>query len=76
MAGGARATIGAAAIRRQQMTGKKGISALMENKRAFFIAVFASLVYCVAIEDLVTDSMLASVVFYMVTNKESWDKPW
>lgn len=42
MAGGSRATIGAAAIRRQQMTGKKGISALMENKRAFFIAVFAS----------------------------------
>ncbi|THW40772.1 general substrate transporter [Aureobasidium pullulans] len=36
------ATVGAAALRRQQMTGKKGISALMDNKHAFFIAIFAS----------------------------------
>lgn len=35
-------TIGAAAIRRRELTGKTGMSALMENKRALFIAVFAS----------------------------------
>jgi hypothetical protein len=35
-------TIGAAAVRRRELTGKTGISALMENKKAFFIAVFAS----------------------------------
>lgn len=35
-------TIGAAAIRRRELTGKTGMSALMENKKAFFIAVFAS----------------------------------
>ena len=42
MAGEALATLGAAALRRQQMTGKKGISALMDNKRALWIAIFAS----------------------------------
>ncbi|KAK5122853.1 hypothetical protein LTR85_003768 [Meristemomyces frigidus] len=42
MAAGRCATIGAAAVRRQQMTGKKGVSALMDNKKAFFVAIFAS----------------------------------
>jgi hypothetical protein len=34
--------VGAAAIRRQQLTGKKGVASLTQNKKAFFIAVFAS----------------------------------
>ena len=35
---------GAAAIRRAQVTGKHGIGALMSNKAAFGVAVFASYV--------------------------------
>ncbi|KAK5677780.1 hypothetical protein LTS10_009663 [Elasticomyces elasticus] len=42
MAGGSTLAIGAAAIRRQELTGKKGVASLMQNKRAFFIAIFAS----------------------------------
>ncbi|KAI5357700.1 Putative major facilitator, sugar transporter, major facilitator superfamily [Septoria linicola] len=42
MVAGSGAAVGAAAIRRQQLTGKKGVASLMQNKRAFFIAVFAS----------------------------------
>ena len=34
--------IGAAAIRRRELTGKTGIAALMDNKKTLFIAVFAS----------------------------------
>jgi hypothetical protein len=44
MTGAQGLTIGAAAIRRRELTGKSGMSALMENKKAFFIAVFASFV--------------------------------
>lgn len=42
MTGAEGLTIGAAAIRRRELTGKTGMSALLENKKAFFIAVFAS----------------------------------
>ncbi|KAK3615934.1 hypothetical protein LTR56_026299 [Elasticomyces elasticus] len=42
MAGGSTLAIGAAAVRRQELTGKKGVASLMQNKRAFFIAIFAS----------------------------------
>jgi hypothetical protein len=45
MTGAEGLTIGAAAIRRRELTGKSGMSALMENKKAFFIAVFASFVF-------------------------------
>jgi hypothetical protein len=43
MAGGGNASIGAAAVIRQQTTGKTGLSTLMENKKSLVIAVFASL---------------------------------
>lgn len=42
MTAGTAVAVGAAAIRRQELIGKKGVSALMENKKAFFIAIFAS----------------------------------
>lgn len=42
MTAGSTLAIGAAAIRRQELTGKKGVASLTENKRAFFIAIFAS----------------------------------
>jgi hypothetical protein len=45
MTGAEGLTIGAAAVRRRELTGKTGMSALMENKKAFFIAVFASFVF-------------------------------
>jgi hypothetical protein len=45
MTGAEGLTIGAAAIRRRELTGKSGMSALMENKKAFFIAIFASFVF-------------------------------
>jgi hypothetical protein len=43
MAGGGNASIGAAAVIRQQTTGKTGLSTLMENKKSLVIAIFASL---------------------------------
>jgi hypothetical protein len=43
MTGGANASIGAAAVIRQQATGKTGLSALMQNKKSLLIAIFASL---------------------------------
>ncbi|CAJ2504319.1 Uu.00g117130.m01.CDS01 [Anthostomella pinea] len=43
MTGGAMASQGAAAHRRAQLTGKTGISALMSNKTAFGVAMFASI---------------------------------
>ncbi|KAK4610312.1 hypothetical protein CLAFUW4_13634 [Fulvia fulva] len=42
MVAGAGIAIGAAAVRRQELTGKRGVASLMQNKKAFFIAVFAS----------------------------------
>jgi hypothetical protein len=43
MAGGGNASIGAAAVIRQQTTGKTGLGTLIENKKSLVIAVFASL---------------------------------
>lgn len=61
MAGGGAAVIGAAALRRQQMTGKKGISALLENKRAIGIALFASYVQPYLVSVSVSSSQLLTL---------------
>ena len=42
MAGGARDVQGAAALRRAQVTGKSGVGALIANRKALGVAVFAS----------------------------------
>lgn len=42
MAAGTGEVQGAAALRRAQVTGKSGVSALLANKKALGVAVFAS----------------------------------
>jgi hypothetical protein len=75
MTGAEGLTIGAAAIRRRELTGKSGMSALMENKKAFFIAVFASFVF--QFDQQETNpayASSASEAYSMATNRVSSDK--
>jgi len=75
MTGAEGLTIGAAAIRRRELTGKTGMSALMENKKAFFIAVFASFVSLHSIKDECAYTLIGLEVSYMATSKAFLDKP-
>jgi hypothetical protein len=75
MTGAEGLTIGAAAIRRRELTGKTGMSALMENKKAFFIAVFASFVFFFHEQrSQPAYASPASEVYSMATNRVYSDK--
>ena len=75
MTGAEGLTIGAAAIRRRELTGKSGMSALMENKKAFFIAIFASFVFLLnGQKGKPADTSSASEVYSMATNRVFSDK--
>jgi hypothetical protein len=75
MTGAEGLTIGAAAIRRRELTGKSGMSALMENKKAFFIAIFASFVSLFhGKQSHPAYVSTASEVYSMVTSRVSSDK--
>jgi hypothetical protein len=75
MTGAEGLTIGAAAIRRRELTGKSGMSALMENKKAFFIAIFASFVLLFLEQKRKpADASAALEAFSMATSRVFSDK--